>query len=190
MGAVLDTAGIVQWKGHGLTQIAPFGETSTNTEREVAGILSTAGCDCRVLPNAQSMLWGKLAINAAINPVTAILGIPNGRLLELPEARVQAFAAAKEAEAVAGALGIPLPYPDVVAAVTDVCHQTAANHSSMLRDVERGRRTEIESITGAVVAAAQHHGIPTPVNAQLLAVVQGLGPKDEGAVEAAGDKPL
>ena len=137
----------------------------------IARLLAAAGCERRVELDAVSMLWSKLIINAAINPVTALYGITNSELLANGEAREQAFAAAREAKTVADACGITLPYDDVIAAVIDVCQRTAANRSSMLRDIECGRPTEIDAITGAIINKAQTHDIPTPVNRELFTAV-------------------
>jgi 2-dehydropantoate 2-reductase len=128
----------------------------------------------RGAPAAEPLLWTKLAVNAAINPLSAILGLPNGELLRLPGARAQLIAAAAEVGVVAQAAGIALPV-DPVARALQVAEATAPNRSSMLQDVEAGRRTEIEAITGAVVARAEALGVPVPVNRELLAQVRALG---------------
>jgi len=172
MGALLDESNTLHWTGRGITQVASFGSTSTADAETIARLLTASGCECRVELDAVGMLWGKLIINAAINPVTALYGITNGELLENGEAREKAFAAAREAEAVAAACGIALPYDDVIAVVTDVCRRTAANRSSMLRDVECGRPTEIDAITGAIIAEAHRRGIQTPINEELLAAIR------------------
>ena len=172
MGALLDAANSVHWTGHGNTQLAPFGTTSTADAETIARLLTAADCECRVELDAASMLWGKLIINSAINPVTALYGITNGELLENSEAREQAFAAALEAKTVTDARGIKLPYDDVIAAITDVCLRTAANRSSMLRDIECGRPTEIDAITGAIINAARTRNIPTPVNDEIFTAVE------------------
>jgi 2-dehydropantoate 2-reductase len=140
----------------------------------LAGWLSTAGFTIDTVPDATALLWGKLVINAAINPLTALLGVPNGALLERPTARRLLRAVAEETAAVAAAQGIRLPYPDPAAAAEAVAQRTAANHSSMLQDVRRGAPTEIEAICGAIVAAGQAAGVPTPINRTLLNLVHGL----------------
>jgi 2-dehydropantoate 2-reductase len=126
--------------------------------------LRSANFQVEVVENAQSLIWGKLVINAAINPLTALLRVPNGELLERPSAREMMRALARETAQVAQAEKIRLPFPDPVAAAEEVAHKTAANHSSMLQDVLRGARTEIDAICGAVVQTAQQHAVPTPAN--------------------------
>ena len=145
------------------------GEGSISMERHQAldpieGALRAAEFHVNVVEDAQSLIWGKLVINAAINPLTAILRVPNGRLLELPSAREMMASLAMEAARVAEADLVPLPFPDPVAAAEDVARRTADNHSSMLQDVLRGAPTEIDAICGAVVKIGQKHGVETPTN--------------------------
>jgi 2-dehydropantoate 2-reductase len=138
--------------------------------------LSQAQFQLEITENAQSLLWGKLVINAAINPLTALLRIPNGELLERPDARTLLRSAAQETASVAASLGIDLPYPDPIAAVEDTAYRTAPNFSSMLQDVQRGTPTEIDAICGAVVRAGETAGIPTPINRTFWHLIQALHP--------------
>ncbi len=167
MAALRKNSTTIHWTGKGTTNLAPFQNSSADNVNKVATLLTNANCPCEILDDAQSMLWGKLIINAAINPVTAIHNITNGELLENPKARKQAFAAAKEAEAVATALGVILPYSDLNMTITETCQTTSSNQSSMLQDIKNHRRTEIDSITGAIISEAKRLGIPTPIN-QIL----------------------
>jgi len=126
--------------------------------------LRSAAFNINVVEDAQSLIWGKLVINAAINPLTAILRVPNGKLLELASAREMMKALAMEVSQVAAAENVALPFPDPAAAAEDVARRTATNHSSMLQDVLRGAPTEIDAICGAVVKIGQTHGVETPAN--------------------------
>jgi 2-dehydropantoate 2-reductase len=163
---------VLHWTGHGPTQLAPFAGTPRRHAEQIALLLASIQCDHEVVDDAESMLWSKLIINAAINPVTALFRLPNGALLQHAEAREQAFAAAREACAVADGLGIKRSYEDPTQALTTVCKRTASNRSSMLRDTELGRRTEIEAITGAVIAEAKRLDISVPVNQALYDAIQ------------------
>ncbi|MBC8331648.1 MAG: 2-dehydropantoate 2-reductase [Anaerolineae bacterium] len=128
----------------------------------------------QIVPDVDALIWGKLAVNAAINPLTALLGASNGELLNRPEARQLMFAAAREVAAVAAARGVALPFDDPAAVAEDVARRTAQNRSSMLQDVARGAPTEIDAICGAVVRAGEKFGIPTPVNHTLWLLVKAL----------------
>ena len=130
----------------------------------LAEALTSANFQVSLVKDAASLVWGKLVINAAINPLTALLRVPNGRLLELPSACEMLRALAQETAQVAQAEGIQLLFTDPAAAAEDVARRTAANHSSMLQDVLRGAPTEIDAICGAVVKTGQKHDIDTPMN--------------------------
>lgn len=134
--------------------------------------LNQAGFGIEVEDDVESLLWGKLAVNAGINPLTALLRVPNGALLEDPHARAVMGQAAREAASVAAARGVRLPYPDPVAQVETVAERTGANHSSMLQDIERGAPTEIDAINGAVARAAEDIGVAAPLNWTLWHLVR------------------
>ena len=145
------------------------GEGAISLERNpvldpIETALKSANFHVHVVENAQSLVWGKLVINAAINPLTALLQVPNGKLLELTSARKLMGDLAGETARVAAAEEVELPFPDPISAAEDVARRTSANHSSMLQDVQRGAPTEIDAICGAVVKYGRHHHIDTPAN--------------------------
>lgn len=140
----------------------------------LANLLQRAGFAVEVVPEANDLLWSKLVINAAINPLTALLRVPNGELLARPSARILLAAAAREAATVAADLGLRLTYPDPVAAAESVARRTAVNHSSMLQDVLRGAPTEIDAICGAIVRSGEQCGVATPVNRTLWLLIKAL----------------
>ncbi len=140
----------------------------------IADALHQAGFQIEIVYDHQALLWSKLVINAAINPLTAVLRIPNGELLNRPTARILMVEAAREAAAVAAALQIHLPYPDPVEMVENVVLSTATNQSSMLQDVLRGAPTEIDAINGAVVKAGETVGISVDVNRTLWQLVKAI----------------
>ncbi|HKI55311.1 MAG TPA: ketopantoate reductase C-terminal domain-containing protein, partial [Anaerolineales bacterium] len=109
-----------------------------------------------------------------INPLTALLRVKNGELLERPSAREMMGTLAMETAKVAQAEKIKLPFEYPVKIAEDVARKTAANISSMLQDVLRGAPTEIDAICGAVVKAAKKHGIETPANRICWQLVKAL----------------
>jgi len=161
----------IRHAGAGMTSLAPFSSRKSETSA-FARILRNAGIPTEVLTDAPGMIWGKLIVNAAVNCVTAVWGVPNGDILTQPHLQETATAAVLEAAAVAEAKGINLPYADPVAEMTAVCHATAANLSSMLQDVRSGKPTEVEAINGALVKQARTVGVPVPINRMLLAKVR------------------
>jgi 2-dehydropantoate 2-reductase len=150
-------------------RVRPAGDGTVHLEAHprldpLVHLLRAAGLAVEIAPDPEALLWGKLVINAAINPLTALLEVPNGELLERPSARLLLAELACEAAAAAGALGIRLPYPDPAAAAEAVARRTAANRSSMLQDIQRGAPTEVDAICGAIVKAGEKVGVPVPVN--------------------------
>lgn len=169
--AYLEAPGIVRPIGEGEVMLA---EAQSRRLRALIEALQRAGFGVQGMADIRSAQWGKLAINAAINPLTALLRLPNGALLERPSVRQLMGEAAREVGAVARALGIRLPYPDPAAAAEAVARRTAENRSSMLQDVLRQAPTEIEAICGAVVRRGEAAGVATPVNRILWQLVKGL----------------
>jgi 2-dehydropantoate 2-reductase len=170
-GATLVEPGVVRSGGDGPTRFARHARTPAMVE-----LMRVAGLDAGLSDDAVGLAWGKLVLSAAVNPITALLRIPNGDLL-LPRARGAwevAGQALDEGVAVSRSAGIRLPFDDPRVELERVLDRTVDNHSSMLQDVERGRLTEVETINGAVVRHAQAHAIPVPVNRLLLALVSSL----------------
>ncbi|MCW5874881.1 MAG: 2-dehydropantoate 2-reductase [Anaerolineales bacterium] len=170
-GATLVSPGIVRWGGDGIITLGAHAQQAS-----FAALFEQAGFQVNLAESVASVQWSKLAINAAINPLTALLNIPNGELLTRPAAAALSAQLAQEAASVAAALQIPLTFADPVAAAQDVARRTTANHSSMLQDVQRGAPTEIEAICGAIVRAGQAAGVPTPVNETVWKLVEALKP--------------
>lgn len=168
-GATLLGPGLARMGGEGLISL----ETHSRSP-EVSDLLRAAGFQVELVPDVNMLLWGKLVVNAAINPLTALLRVPNGALLERPAARLVMAALARETAAVASAIGVHLPFADPVVAAEDVAQRTAANRSSMFQDVKRGAPTEIDAICGAVVRAGQASGMPAPVNWTMWQLVNSI----------------
>ena len=167
-GATLLGPGHVRPGGDGPTHIAG--------PAWLAALFERAGCEAHTVAPAQveSLLWGKLAANCAINALTALLRVPNGELLQRPDAAALMDLAAEECAAVARARGIALPFPDAAGQARRVAKQTFLNHSSMFQDILRGAPTEVEAINGAVAQAAERLGVPAPVNTTLWRLVRAL----------------
>jgi len=143
-----------------------------------ATLLTEAGFQTEVVPSAASLIWSKLVINAAINPLTALLNIPNGELLNRSSARELMGELATETASVAAAQGIRLAFDDPIKAVEKVARDTASNHSSMLQDLRRGAPTEIDFICGAVTRAGEARGVGVAANRvcwQLVRAAAGRG---------------
>lgn len=180
IGATLLRPGMVRHAGDGAVYLAEPQPTHP-LFAPLTAVLRQTGLDVQVSDNVDSLVWGKLAINAAINPLTAVHRLTNGQLADHPTLSGLLRAAAQEVAAVAAAQGIALPFADAAEAAMRVAKRTYDNRSSMRQDVENGRCTEIEAICGAVVRVAAQYRVPVPVNARLWQQVQELEGR-EGAI--------
>lgn len=172
-GATVTGVGQIRYGGVGDTYLA----THTAIQKQVqalADLFSQADLRPHITADIQSVVWGKLAINAAINPLSALLRMPNGQLVISDWARDLLHDAANEVQTLATAQSIALPYSDAARQAEQVARLTAKNHSSMLQDVLRQTETEIEQINGAIVRLGERYGVATPVNSLLYRMVKAL----------------
>lgn len=119
----------------------------------------------------QTVLWRKVLINAAINPLTALMGIPNGRLIQNSSLFSLVQNILTEGVCVAAAEGFSFSESELFQQVMAVCADTADNRSSMLQDIQRSAPTEIDAICGAIQTAGNRHGIMTPVLNTLIQLI-------------------
>ena len=118
-------------------------------------------------------VWEKLIINAVINPLTALLRIPNGELC-LDEERIGLMKDLfREAMLTSEAEKVYLSWK-LWDKILNVCSTTASNRSSMLQDVEGGRVTENEWISGAIRRIALIHRIETPITDVIYRLIRTL----------------
>jgi 2-dehydropantoate 2-reductase len=158
----------------------PSAQPGAGPDPEVARLSETltgAGVPTRATDGICGAIWGKVLYNCALNPLGAVLGVPYGDL-SAPDTWAIVEDVVGEAFAVARADGVRLPWPDPRAYLQVLAERqlpaTAGHRSSMLQDIERGHRTEIEFLNGAVVRLGERRGVPAPVNAALTALVRHL----------------
>lgn len=169
LGVVLAGEGRVELKGRGKTILQDV--MGGKVKEFLAERFSEKGFEIKFSPDFQRQQYLKLLVNAVINPVTALTRQQNGIVLS-PALRSSVQAVLAEAVAVAAAEGVVIPEEEGRTLVFSVAEKTAANTSSMLQDVMRGRRTEIEAISGYIVRQAERHGIAVPVNETLYGMVK------------------
>lgn len=176
-GATVLSPGRIRHAGEGDTIIGETGPVASDRASRIADVFTAAGFKTSVTQNTAGLLWGKLLINAGINPLTALLQVKNGALLEIPEASEIMRDAVLEALHVAQRAGIKIEFPDAIEKVRAVAKLTAANISSMRQDIMKGKLTEIDAICGAVVREGEKLGVDTPVNRTLLRLIHSLEKK-------------
>lgn len=169
--------GHVHWDVKGDTTIGPFEPRPAPLEEceRLADACTRAGMPTTALPDARGPQWRKVVFNAATNPIGALTGLTHGRVCEDPELRGLVSRLVDEGKAVAAAQGIELDAdPEELidyAARKDVAYDHKA---SMLQDVEARRETEIDYLNGGIARFGSEHGVPTPLNEAVVALIKGM----------------
>ena len=169
--------GHVHWDVKGDTTIGPF-EPSPAPLPEVerlADACTRAGMPTAAAADARGPQWRKVIFNAATNPIGALTGLTHGRVCENEGLRRLVTGLVDEGRAVARAQGIELDAdPEELidyAARPDVAYDHKA---SMLQDVEARRATEIDYLNGGIARFGREHGVATPLNEAVTALIKGL----------------
>ena len=163
-GAYRESDNRLTHAGTGVTRVGRQGEAPPAW----FGLWQAAINNCQWDTDIESALWLKLAINCAINPLSALHNCYNGELAETPALRDRVIALCAEIASVAQAAGYDQLANDLEDHVFAVIRGTADNRSSMLQDLRAGRRTEIDYLTGYLVRLADELNIRVPMNLQLL----------------------
>jgi 2-dehydropantoate 2-reductase len=175
-GKVLEP-GVVQWDVKGDTTLAPFEAQPAAPEQvaRLADACTRGGMPATAVADGRPAQWRKVIFNASTNPVGALTGLTHGRLCERPDVRELVSALVDEGKAVAAAQGIVLDAdPEELidyAARPDVAY---GHKASMLQDVEARRQTEIAFLNGGISRFGREHGVPTPLNDAVTALIKGV----------------
>ena len=166
--------GRIRHAGLGDTTLGNFKGVEDKDLEEICRIFKASGIETKTSGNILAEIWAKAIVNASINPLTAITRLRNGSLLKVEILEEIMANACKETVAVAKSCGIELPPYDLLEKTRNVARMTSDNKSSMLQDVENGKRTEIESITGVFIELGKKNDIPTPTNNTLYGLVKAI----------------
>ena len=175
-GKILEP-GVVQWDVKGDTTFGPFEPSPAGTDEiaRLADACTRGGMPAEAVADARGAQWRKVIFNAATNPVGALTGLTHGRVCERPDLRRLVSALVDEGKAVAAAQGIELDAdPEALidhAAKPEVAH---GHKASMLQDVEARRPTEVDWLNGGIARFGREHGVPTPLNDAVVALIHGL----------------
>ncbi len=175
-GGTFLEAGKVRFAGKGDTFI---GGLTVGEERvkPIVEIFNKAGLPTYYKKDVIGLVWDKLFINVAINPVTAITGLKNGELLNFEETKAIMRGLVEEAVSVASKKGVKRDAEEVYKHALEVAKKTAKNMSSMLQDITRKRKTEIDTINGKIVEYGKETGVSTPYNEMVTYLVKTLEKK-------------
>ncbi len=178
MGAALQSPGKVRISGIGKTVIGC--DVDPKGAQAIAGAFKISGVPTTLSGNIEGAIWTKATVNACINPLTAILRVKNGDLLRSPVVNRLMAGVCRECELVARAHHVSIPRGSMILRARAVARGTADNTSSMLLDIERRRRTEIDYLNGAICRMAVAKGLSAPLNCALAGIVKALEHRSRG----------
>jgi 2-dehydropantoate 2-reductase len=151
------------------------GRAPAGRVQQLARAMNDAGLPTVYASNIATVLWAKVAYNCALNPLSALLGVPYGKLAETEHTRRIMDDVIHELYTVGGAMGIALdpPHPEAYLRLfhEELIPPTAAHYASMREDFLHKRRTEIDALNGAICRYGREHGVPCPTNTLLTRLV-------------------
>ena len=169
--------GHVQWDVKGDTTLGPFEPSPAplaDVER-LADACTRAGMPTHAVADARGPQWRKVIFNAATNPIGALTGLTHGRVCERPDLRALVSGLVSEGKAVASIQGIELDSDPEDLVDHAARPEVGYNHkASMLQDVEARRTTEVDYLNGGIVRFGREHGVATPLNEAIWALVKGV----------------
>lgn len=155
---------------------SPANLIASRVLEKFARVFSDAGIPTRTSEEIMKYIWGKIIYNSALNPLGAILEVNYGKLAETEHSRKIMDDIVAEIFAVLSAAKQETMWPDAQSYLKDFYAQmipsTASHHSSMLQDIQRGRKTEIDVLNGAVVELGKKYGVGTPANALIYSLLK------------------
>lgn len=164
--------GIVRHGGTGKTYIGELDGTKSERTRQICTALNDSGLTCQLSQRIIGRLWCKVIIFSAINPLSSILRVKNGQLLDHMESVELMKRLIDEGVEVSKAHAIDLVYPNLYDLLFDACKNTRDNLSSMLQDIINGHRTEIEALNGTIIQYGDQKGITTSTHKTVTELVK------------------
>jgi 2-dehydropantoate 2-reductase len=174
-GAVLRSPGNVEHTGKSYTTVGDI--TDGFNAARIFDLLETSGIETDVSKDIQADIWYKAIVNSVINPVSTLLKGRNSVIIERPELQKLVKAIVAEGAEVARARGVEIDADLALSRVMQVATETSNNICSMRLDIEKGRRTEIMQMNGAIAGYGKEAGVPTPTNSILTTLILALEPR-------------
>ena len=174
LGAALLAPGHLLHTAWGDTAIAPFDPLAAERTAAAAAFLSRHGLKTTVADDLRSLRWSRVLVQIGVGAIASLTRVRHGNVLNLAPAKQLMRLAVEETARVLQAANIKLTYNSPVTQVEQYLAHTADHLPTMLQDLFKKRRTEIEALNGAVVKLAESLGLDAPVNRTLMLLVQTL----------------
>jgi len=173
-GGKLTGAGEISITAYGQTLLTSSSDPRPKEVEEILNMFNSSSLNAQYLENMEGLRWQKLIVSAVIEPLTAILRIPNGSLFKSSYAMAMMNEIIGEALAIVEKKEIVIGREDFANHIKRIIKLTEHQNSAMLQDILNKQVTEINALNGAIVKEGESCGVPTPVNAVLTALVHSL----------------
>ncbi|MBI5183583.1 MAG: 2-dehydropantoate 2-reductase [Nitrospinae bacterium] len=171
-GATVLSPGRIRYVSPGETYIGEIDGKETERVHHLLEVFKGSGIETKISDNIRGHIWSKAIIYSGINPLTAILRIKNGQLLDKIESINLLREIIKEGIEIAERSGRRLIYDEPYESLFYFCKKTSENLSPMLQDILNKRKTEIDALNGAIVEKGREIGIHTPVNRAIRDIIK------------------
>jgi 2-dehydropantoate 2-reductase len=169
-------------QGNSVTYTNPgkiyFGESDNSVPservRHAQEAFERAGIVSEIPIDMIRMLWWKFMINVGINQASAVMRAPYGVFQSSSDAQTLMETLMREVLVLARHVGVNLGEQDLIEWIAVLNTLSPKGKTSMLQDIEAGRKTEVETFAGKVVDLGKNYGIPTPVNQAVLSIIHVL----------------
>ena len=175
-GAVIER-GKIHHGGSGVTNIGMLDKRDTSILERIKTSFDAAGFDVRIHDNIEQLIWDKLMTNTSLSILTAILGCDMSYISSNDYARHLCEKLIEEAVSVANGMNLSFDYYKVREKVLRTSANNKGGYTSIMMDIKNGRRTEVDTISGAVKAKAEELGIPVPYHDMAISLVHALEEK-------------
>ena len=165
--------GEVRHGGSGQTHIGCL-TGDVNRLQAIADAFSVSGLSCDCDPNVLKLIWAKMFTNVSASVLTGVLQVPLGYIAENANAWATCEKLIREAVAVAAGEGLDFDVDEKIAEVRKVCENSPTGLTSIYADLNKGRKTEVDTISGSVVRASRRNGVPAPTHEAMVNLVHAL----------------
>ncbi len=170
-GTALSDARVRQG-GLAKTYIGELNGTFSTRLEKINSLFNRCGIETQMVKRIIGRLWCKVITYSALNPVSAILQVPNGSLTSKMESITLMKRLLDEGQTVARAHSVELVYPDLYELLFDACEKSANNLSSMLQDILNENPTEIDAQNGAIYRFGKERGVNVPTHQTMIELIK------------------
>ena len=164
--------GVVRHGGIGKTYIGELTGQDSARISKISKVFNESGITCDPCRRIIGRLWCKVIVYSAINPLSSILRVKNGQLLDQMESIELMKRLIDEGENVAKSHAIDLVYPNLYQLLFDACKNSQDNLSSMLQDIINGQRTEIEALNETITRYGKEKGVSTATHETMTELIK------------------